>query len=288
MSDEQALVPTAEKQVDLLSRALIPIEQREVIFHDDQIMAVLVDIEGRRQIFVPVKPICDFLGVDWPSQYRRLKRDAVLSQVIKGIVITTIPSGSSVGGGPQEMICLPLDYLNGFLFGLNASRVKKEVRDRLVLYQLECYQILARAFVERPLPVDSPTVASLTQIKEMARAIMEMAEQQIEYERRITTTESRLDRAAVVVGQIQNRLTAVERKLAPGNPITDEQAAEIQAAVHGLALLLTEQDKGKNHFQGIFNELHRRFGVTSYKLIPQGKYADVLEFLGQWQGKAGS
>jgi hypothetical protein len=92
-------------------------------------------------------------------------------------------------------------------------------------------------------------VSALVQIREMGLAIAQMAEQQIEYEQRITTTENRLDRAAVVVGQIQSRLTTVERKLAPGNPITDEQAQEIQAAVHGLAMLLTEQDKSKNHFQ---------------------------------------
>jgi hypothetical protein len=275
MSDEKALVPMAEKQVD---------------FYGDELTAALVDVDGRQEVLIPLRPICDFLGIDWSGQRQRILRDRVLSAVLTEVVMSVGVTPTDIGASSRRprssvMLCLPLEYLNGWLFGINAARVRPELQQRVERYQRDCYKVLAAFFMERerPLPADSPSVASLNQIREMALAIAEMAAQQIEYEGRIATTESRLDRAAVVVGQIQNRLTAVERKLAPGNPITDEQAAEIQAAVHALTLLLTEQDKGKNHFQGIFNELHRRFGVTSYKLIPQGKYADVLEFLGQWR-----
>ena len=267
--------------------ALIPIEEKQVDFYGDDLTAALVQLEGNDVVYVPLRPICNYLGIDWAGQRQRIMRDPVLSEVVSGVVITPTPpfNRGNKYANPQEMTCLPLDYLNGWLFGINAARVKEELRGLVIRYQKECYQILARAFIDsgRVAAADSPAVTSLTQIREMARAIMEMAEQQIEYERRITTTESRLDKAAVVVGQIQTRLTAVERKLTPGNPITDEQAQEIQAAVHALAMLLTEQDRSKNHFQGIFNELHRRFGVTSYKLIPQSKYPAVLTFLEEWR-----
>lgn len=94
--------------------------------------------------------------------------------------------------------------------------------------------------------------------------------QQIEFERRLVTTEDRLQRAAVIVGGIDRRLKTVERRVLPGEPISDEQAGEAQAAVKSPANLLTERDLDKNHYQGVFNELYRRFGVSSYKLIPQG------------------
>lgn len=267
-------------------QALVPIEVRQVNFYGDDLTAVLVREGEREQVYVPIRLICDFLGVTWSPQRRRILRDPVLSKRLKGVTVTVTP------GGRQEMMCLPLDYLNGFLFGLNADRVNPAIRDRVIRYQEECYQILAHAFIERPggTGADSPAVAALTQIRELGRAIMEMAEQQLEYERRITTTEDRLERAlnrtAVVFGEMGQRITTLEKKLAPGNPITDEQASEIQAAVHGLGMLLTEQDKSKNHFQGIFNELHRRFGVTSYKLIPQSKYSAVLTFLQEWSQRA--
>lgn len=41
---------------------------------------------------------------------------------------------------------LPLDYLNGWLFGVNANRVKEGIRDNLIRYQRECYRVLADAF----------------------------------------------------------------------------------------------------------------------------------------------
>jgi hypothetical protein len=114
-----------------------------------------------------------------------------------------------------------------------------------------------------------------------------MAEQQLALERRMATSESRLDRAAAVVGQIQQRLAAVEHRLAPGQPVTDEQATEISAAVKALAEFLAGRDKSKNHYQGIFAELYRRFGVSSYKLIPATKFGPVMAFLDEWRRAAG-
>jgi hypothetical protein len=44
--------------------------------------------------------------------------------------------------------------VNGWLFGINANRVKEELRDRLIQYQRECYRVLADAFVNRIVPDD--------------------------------------------------------------------------------------------------------------------------------------
>jgi hypothetical protein len=51
------------------------------------------------------------------------------------------------------MVCLPLDYIAGFLFGVNADRVKPELRERVILYQRECYRVLADAFFARGISV---------------------------------------------------------------------------------------------------------------------------------------
>jgi hypothetical protein len=55
--------------------------------------------------------------------------------------------------------------------------------------------------------------------------------------------------------------------------------------VRSLAMLLTEQDSSKNHFQGIFTELYRRYRVSNYKLIRQDQYQAVLDFLDEWARK---
>lgn len=182
---------------------------------------------------------------------------------------------------------LTLDYLNGWLFGIDVNRVKPEFQERILIYQRECYCILADAFLERNLPSEmSPAYASLARVREMALAIAELASQQMEFERRMTTTESRLDRAAQVVGDMDKRLKTVERRTAPGQPISEEQAAEVSQQVKALAMLLSEKKGGEVHYQAIWGELYRQFGVTSYKLIPQSKYEAVLAFLADWHGRA--
>ena len=105
-------------------KALQPLEQKTVVFYDDEITAVLVAEDERQEVYVPVRPICDFLGIDWSSQRRRINRDPVLSEVTMSVVITaTDIAPKSRRPQTSSMLCLPLDFLNGWLFGVSAQRV---------------------------------------------------------------------------------------------------------------------------------------------------------------------
>ena len=95
------------------------------------------DSDGR--VYVAVRPICEALGVNWPSQWVRIKRDAILAE---GVVVTTTPSD----GGRQKTVCLPLEYLNGWLFGISERRVKPGILDKLLAYKRECYRVLFAHF----------------------------------------------------------------------------------------------------------------------------------------------
>ncbi len=99
----------------------------------------IVDNDGRP--YVPLKRICINLGIDWNGQYQRMKRDQVLSE---GMCVIHMPSSS----GDQDMVCLPLEYLNGWLFGIDDSRVMPEIRDDLVTYKREAYRALYDYFVK--------------------------------------------------------------------------------------------------------------------------------------------
>lgn len=85
--------------------------------------------------YVGMKALCEQMGLDWRAQRQRIKRDPNLS---KGVVIITTPSN----GGEQEMNCLSLEMINGWLFGIDASRVKPEIRETVLAYQRECYAVL--------------------------------------------------------------------------------------------------------------------------------------------------
>lgn len=70
------------------STALVAIQERSVDFHGDEILATLVEVKGTKQVYIPLRPICDYLGLDWSAQLQRLKRDTVLSEVMSSVVIT--------------------------------------------------------------------------------------------------------------------------------------------------------------------------------------------------------
>lgn len=106
-----------------------------VPFHDDTVWAA--DKEG--DVLVAVKPIAESLGLKWHGQFERLKRHPTLR---KGIRVIRIPSP----GGPQEMVCMPVKLLPGWLFGVETSRVKPEIRAKLERYQAECYEVLWNYF----------------------------------------------------------------------------------------------------------------------------------------------
>ena len=249
-------------------KTLVPIEERTVGFYDDEIPVAIIE-DG--EVYVPLRPLCSFLGVNYRAQRRRIDRDPVLSQYIMEVIFNT-------AGGPQAVPSIPLDYLNGWLFGISASSVKAEVRDRVILYQEKCYKVLRDAFQSTQ---PTTTTSTLVQVREMGRAIMQMAEEQIEFERRLSVTETRLNKAANVVGSLTERVTSLEEKLDPGEVVTDDQASQISQAVKAVAIALGKQSQ-KNEFGAVYGELYRRFGITSYKLLPANRFEEAMTFLTSW------
>lgn len=243
-------------------KALTPVEQRDVTFYDDTLTAVLME-DGT--VYVPLRPICDYLGLNWAGQRQRTHRDIILEEVSCECVI------HSQGQG-RAMLCLPLDYLNGWLFGINASRVKPEVQENLLTYQRECYRVLADAFLAPDRALSSST-ATLLQVREMGLAIARMAEEQIDFDRRLTTAESKLE----LVANLDERLQTVEQFVAPGASVTQSQAMQISQAVKAVALAMPEPNFGQ-----VYGQLYREYEITSYKNLPANKFQDAMKFLTEW------
>ena len=100
----------------------------------------LVAVKKNETVYVALKPICEALEIDYAGQRRMVMRDDVLK--------TTVDATSTVGadGKQREMLCLPLDYLNGWLFRIKASHFPESKRALIVRYQKECYRALAEHF----------------------------------------------------------------------------------------------------------------------------------------------
>ena len=103
----------------------------------------LIIISENANKFVPIKPICDALGIDYPTQYQKLKEDEDL--------VSTIGLRPMVAadGKQREMVCLPLKYIFGWLFTISPKNVAPEAKELVRRYRTECYDALYRYFTAR-------------------------------------------------------------------------------------------------------------------------------------------
>lgn len=250
--------------------ALVPIEQKQVIFYEDEIMAVLVETGNERTVYIPLRPVCEYLGIDWGSQYKRLQRDVVLLEQIRSVVITTTDRGN------RDMLCLPVDFIPGWLFSMNAGRVKEAHQEKIIRYQRECYKVLANAFQEGRLPVtaESPIDELLkadtpaAQAYRMAHAIMQMARQQVIMEARIESHESRLE---LLEAQLGDQTRA----------ISESQAMQISQAVKLIGMVWSKEEK-RNLYGAVYGRLYERFEITSYRQLPARHFKEAMAWLTGW------
>lgn len=112
-------------------------------------------------IFVPVKPICDAIGVAFERQFSKLKDHEILSSTI------TLRVMVAADGKEREMVCLPLEFIFGWLFTINAKNVSDDAHDKVLEYQLECYKALYEHFtgsMRRTIETNNAEIALLQQI----------------------------------------------------------------------------------------------------------------------------
>lgn len=263
--------------------AIVPVRERYVDFYGDQIVAAQTADE---EIYVPVRPICTYLGLSWPGQRERINRDPVLAEAIRSVRVTRTEAGE------REVLCLPLEFLPGWLFGISAGRVKPELQEKITRYRRECFRVLWNAFkgdvlaAGPALPAADVSGAALA--LEIATAVQHMAQQQLDMEARLGQVAGRQEvMAEYMRGFIQKtegRLTNLELQLSGGSTISEAQAAEIALAVKNVGQRLVSQGD-KNGYAKVYSEMYRRYRISSYKNLPAARYQEVLDWLHGWYGE---
>ena len=107
-------------------------------FHGEKIAVIQEKDKG---LLVPLKQLCEILGVFWNGQLQRIKKDSLLKSVAT-VTVATAPDGKC-----YETLSLPLKFLNGFLFTISDKRLQdKKASEKLLLYKRECYDVLFNYF----------------------------------------------------------------------------------------------------------------------------------------------
>jgi hypothetical protein len=243
--------------------------QKEVEFYDDRLTAARAD-DGR--IYVSVAEVCGVLGLDRPSQQRRIREHDVLGEGLVQLALDTT-------GGRQAVYMLRHDLVPLWLAGVQGRAVRDDVRPKLKTFQLRAAEVLAAAFAEGRLTTAdilagvSPETAQAVQV---ARAVLALAENQARLEARL---DGRL-------GAVEGRLETVEAALGDtGRTVTPDQASQISQAVKAVALALGKAS-GRNEFGGVYGELYRKFGITGYKMLPARRFEEAMRWLTEWHESA--
>lgn len=112
-------------------------------------------------IFVPVKPICQALTIDFEGQRQRIARHYILGST--AFTLKAVAADEK----EREMLCLPLEYIYGWLFTIDAGQVAESRREAVANYQRECYDVLYEHFagnLRRQVETNEAEIAALKEV----------------------------------------------------------------------------------------------------------------------------
>ncbi|MDQ4075172.1 MAG: ORF6C domain-containing protein [Chloroflexota bacterium] len=276
-------------------------EQRSVEFYEDEVIAVRAE-EGT--VWLPIRHMCDLLEVDRTAQLRRIQRDPVLSKYLTTVPVT-LPDGRT-----YEMDCLPLKYVRAWLFGINASRVKQEVRDKLIRYQEEVIEIIDRAFTRPPVTTDL-SEAMMQAMHDNAIQQAQIWRTLLEEQRRLRATEELVqehddhlmahdrmlwqhERALAELHELQQRqaetlarLNDITRLLpVPSEAISPSQKAAIKELVDDIVAAAQERGirlgQGRNDYPAVWGAFKQRFDLARYDELTVAQYEEAVGWLKGW------
>lgn len=124
-------------------------------------ISILMIEDGEK--LIPIKPICDALGISHQRQAEKFKSDEILS--------STITLRVTVGADKKqrEMMCIPFMYVFGWLFTINPKNVKPEAKEAVTKYRMQCYEALFKHFTDQSEFLTQKQVAINEQIQEVER-----------------------------------------------------------------------------------------------------------------------
>jgi hypothetical protein len=90
-------------------------------------------VETETGYFIPVRPICDALEVNFSGQSQRIKRDKILKSV------SSVMKATGADGKRYKMFCISLKFVLSWLFTVDVNRVKKEALEAVINRQMQYY-----------------------------------------------------------------------------------------------------------------------------------------------------
>ena len=242
----------------------------------DHLLAVVLEGDG---VAVPLRLMCEALGIDTEFQVQQLREHPVLSTGLRMV-------NAVINGRVRSVAALIHTHIPYWLATISPALVNEDTRPKLIRYQEEILDILSRLFYgepatpPHPIPAD-PAVAAIQQRLDAALREMRLArEVLIEEQRRMREQlgETRHDLTS---------LTEIVTELQEVVPIAPHQANYIQRAIKRLAQRTAQRrtrqpgysQSEDNLYQLLFGQFKTHFDIPRYDALPMKKYDQALVWL---------
>jgi hypothetical protein len=137
----------------------IPMKTELVKFNEAEIVCVIGDFG---KIDIVIKPICEHLGLNSNWHIKAISDDEILGAERSE---HTVQVGDDQ---PRKMVCLPLEFLNGWLFQIKfTNTMSDEKKAKLVDYKRKCYKALFHHFfgnMKKQIETNEVEIALLEQL----------------------------------------------------------------------------------------------------------------------------
>ena len=253
------------------SQELVPIEQQTLNFYDKPIVVVKLP-DGRPAVVL--RWICENLQLATTGQVARIRRTEAIADDLVYVRVQT-------DGGPQTAPTLVLRAVPFWLAGIDAKRVREEIRPDIIRYQREVVDVLyAWAQTQKtpstnlvpaePIsqqPVRPTQDAPLTEWREYYLHMAAITEWRIDVEQWRGGIESRLEGVEAMTGLIPEIL----ERLGP-QTLTAAHQRQVQAFAHQLSQLT------KKPYATIYDDLKSAFSVAKYSDVPEDQWARLEQW----------
>jgi hypothetical protein len=240
-----------------------------------------------RQWYLPVARLCEAVEIDANGQLQRIRRDEALADALVELGLE-MPYGETTR--KRAVYCLNLRRLPYWLGTIDASRVKEDVRAKVVRFKRDFAEAAWQVFRSDFMPEDvlaemdafeTPAQQELSRIFDEAAALR----------RRLAGLDERISsEVESLSGQLDDvagRLGSLEVRFAGREFINPDQQHKLQKMVNTLAMARYEASPAKSkskYFAESYADFKAEFKVPIYAMLSEDQFPAAVDFLrSRWQ-----
>lgn len=249
---------------------LIQTEYQDLEFDGDILPAAIVQGDG---VLLPIRALCQVLGLDARSQIEKIRAHPVL---ITGIREVRLP----IDGRLRVVAALQHRFVPFWLATINPRDVHADLQPKLQRYQEELVDLLNAVYgpglPAAPASTDPALVSLQQRVHELLiefRLAREALAQQQRDLYQLGEYGPRLSELEAIVGSLQEQVGEYM-------PISARQQEEIARAIRRLAKRYQERT-GKDTFGLLFAEFCKALGTPAYDKLPAVKYEQATRWIQQ-------